>query len=485
MGMVYGTPEYMAPEQALGQPVDARADLYALGVMSYEMLTGVRPFEHESKVALLGMHVTAPVPAMAQKSPDANVPIEVEQIILKLLAKESTERTQDARDLIENINQVVARLAAEGRIDSRFAGALAGAPLSQVRAQASSSSSEVSSPLSLGRSADQLPATSLSRGAAYRDSPGLTRANTPANGTRDAAAGPPIIMTPRPLLSNVDKQRLIPVLGVAAGFGALLIILALVISRGKTTTAPADGAVAVASNASATTTATEIPQTPPGDAVKEGLALVDKGDFSAGADKLEALSGADRERLDVRRALVRAYSGKRAYKEAMREATALLAGDPKLASDIPLATTIRDAALSSDKDAADEAFTLLESTMGEFGIDILYEMAFSYTGQYPAQAKRAQKVLNKPEVHARASASTQVNIDIRASATAPCNIKPMLERAKENGDVQTLALLKPLAGYKRCGFAGTRTCALYPCLVADGQLKETIATLEMRTAKKH
>ena len=57
--MVYGTPEYMAPEQALGQVVDARADLYALGVMLYEMLSGSRPFDHESKVSLLGMHVTA------------------------------------------------------------------------------------------------------------------------------------------------------------------------------------------------------------------------------------------------------------------------------------------------------------------------------------------------------------------------------------------------------------------------------------------
>src|SRR6185295_2712151 len=75
-GMVYGTPEYMAPEQALGQNVDARADLYALGIITYEMITGTRPFNAESKVALLGMQVTAPVPPMSQFAPDANVPPE-------------------------------------------------------------------------------------------------------------------------------------------------------------------------------------------------------------------------------------------------------------------------------------------------------------------------------------------------------------------------------------------------------------------------
>jgi len=93
LGMVYGTPEYMAPEQALGQPVDPRADLYALGVMTFEMITGVRPFDHESKVTLLGMHVTAPIPSMREKAPDANVPPEIEAMVTRLLAKEATARS--------------------------------------------------------------------------------------------------------------------------------------------------------------------------------------------------------------------------------------------------------------------------------------------------------------------------------------------------------------------------------------------------------
>ncbi len=88
MGMIYGTPEYMAPEQALGQPIDGRADLYAVGVLLFEMLTGRRPFDHESTAMLLGMHVTAPVPAMADFAPDHPVPTAVEAVIRRLLAKD-------------------------------------------------------------------------------------------------------------------------------------------------------------------------------------------------------------------------------------------------------------------------------------------------------------------------------------------------------------------------------------------------------------
>src|SRR5204863_7232938 len=64
-GIAFGTPDYMSPEQALGQPVDARADLYSLGVMLFEMLAGRRPFVNDEPVSVARMDVAAPVPRLA------------------------------------------------------------------------------------------------------------------------------------------------------------------------------------------------------------------------------------------------------------------------------------------------------------------------------------------------------------------------------------------------------------------------------------
>jgi serine/threonine-protein kinase len=97
MGMVYGTPEYMAPEQALGQEVDHRADLYALGVLLFEMLAGRRPFVADNPVQILGQVVSMPVPPLAQVHPSHQVPPEVEEVARVLLAKVPSDRFPDAR----------------------------------------------------------------------------------------------------------------------------------------------------------------------------------------------------------------------------------------------------------------------------------------------------------------------------------------------------------------------------------------------------
>ncbi len=109
LGMVYGTPEYMSPEQAMGKPIDARADLYALGVIIFEMLAGVRPWDDPNKAVLLGKHVSQPVPPIADLSPDARVPADVEAIVRKLMAKAPEERYARAEDALAAIDAILAK----------------------------------------------------------------------------------------------------------------------------------------------------------------------------------------------------------------------------------------------------------------------------------------------------------------------------------------------------------------------------------------
>jgi len=103
-GVVIGTPRYMAPEQARDADVDNRTDLYALGVVMFEMLCGVPPFAG-SGVEVARAHVAEPIPRSADRAPGVTVPGELEAIVRRLLAKAPGERPANAR-------QVRAELAA-------------------------------------------------------------------------------------------------------------------------------------------------------------------------------------------------------------------------------------------------------------------------------------------------------------------------------------------------------------------------------------
>lgn len=93
-----GTPAYMAPEMALGEPTDARADLYGVGCVGYWLLTGCIVFEAKSATAMLMEHVRKePVPPSART--EAPVPPEMEQLILQCLAKRPEDRPQNAAEL--------------------------------------------------------------------------------------------------------------------------------------------------------------------------------------------------------------------------------------------------------------------------------------------------------------------------------------------------------------------------------------------------
>lgn len=100
-GAVFGTPEYMSPEQARGEEAGPPSDLYALGVLFYEMLTGQLPFRSNDRDTLLEMQRTAPPPKPSAIKPD--VLPQAEAIVLKLLEKERRKRYQDAHHLHEEL----------------------------------------------------------------------------------------------------------------------------------------------------------------------------------------------------------------------------------------------------------------------------------------------------------------------------------------------------------------------------------------------
>jgi len=100
-GISIGTPAYISPEQALGGEVDHRTDIYALGVMLFEMVTGQVPFQATKTFDMLLKHISEPPPSLRSLAPEA--PEALERIVLRALAKEPDERYQDMANMVADL----------------------------------------------------------------------------------------------------------------------------------------------------------------------------------------------------------------------------------------------------------------------------------------------------------------------------------------------------------------------------------------------
>lgn len=114
-GMVGGTPAYTSPENALDQPIDARTDLYSLGVTMYEMLAGRPPFLRGTVLELLLAHVREPPPPLAEVAPGA-APEGLERLVSSCLAKRPEDRPADTRVVRQALNELLPTLATVVRV---------------------------------------------------------------------------------------------------------------------------------------------------------------------------------------------------------------------------------------------------------------------------------------------------------------------------------------------------------------------------------
>ncbi|MBZ0238992.1 MAG: serine/threonine protein kinase, partial [Deltaproteobacteria bacterium] len=104
-GVVFGTPQYMSPEQGRGLPLDARSDLYALGILGYEMLTGRVPFNDDNPMTVLQMHLRSELPPLPP-----NVSPGIASVVRKALEKDPARRYQSAGEMMQHCQQVFAEL---------------------------------------------------------------------------------------------------------------------------------------------------------------------------------------------------------------------------------------------------------------------------------------------------------------------------------------------------------------------------------------
>jgi hypothetical protein len=116
-GIIIGTPAYMSPEQGRGQLVDARSDLYSVGVLLFEMLAGQRPFDASSTLAVLWKHMHEPAPRLTDRCPELEPHPTLEAVVAKALAKHRDLRFDSAAEMRAALTGVTRRTSAFGARD--------------------------------------------------------------------------------------------------------------------------------------------------------------------------------------------------------------------------------------------------------------------------------------------------------------------------------------------------------------------------------
>jgi serine/threonine-protein kinase len=466
-GMVFGTPEYMAPEQALGQTVDGRADLYALGVILYEMLSGSRPFSSQSQVGILGQQLSKSPPKISDRAPGIIVPPAVEAVAMKLLQREAAERYGSAAEVVDVINRLLAPIPGHGIY--RFTlpeGSPSSFPPPEETKPSLRDAITVSSKPKPPTPSPRVPGS-------------LPDVESPL-GTLDPDAAPSsldlVLSTWRAKLpagvqgvvKNVPTRALFATAGV---LGLLLLVgLIAVLFSGSS------GTSATAPSASSNVTVIDDPGTARKPAKEGPFARPDElNDAKAGGPKaFEALLEKYPKDPNILVEMARELAAQKNWPGAVAAIGRAISIDGRFQNNAQVASLVFQTA--QVKVSSDASFALIEGAMGSRGADIAYDLVTT-SNVRPWVQTRAETFLQSPAFEKVATPSLRAIVKLRYSAGCD-EKKALLPDLKKSSDERALFELVPLQDKTGCGARKKDDC--YPCLRTSNDLDDTIAAVRTR-----
>jgi eukaryotic-like serine/threonine-protein kinase len=431
IGTIFGTPQYMSPEQGQGHPVDARADLYSLGVMLYEMLAGKLPFFADDLVVLITRHITEPPPPLS----DALHP-QVRELVLELLEKEPDRRIQTASELVERIDRLLKNPAI--------------APPGSLPPPALLSSAAKG--LAHAKTALGVETGRFNRRLLVAKAKRVIRIELPALLRRVHRA------LLRPM--RIGKQEVPRYALVVAAAIALLPPLLMLLTR--------DGGSAAGAGPSASAERAR-PIDSAEERRKTNATSAEGGDRPALA-ALEAISPRERRAPEWRAlahgrcALGESQACAVAYRAALLAAPTLKR-DPLVLADIRR--------LAELDVVYEEAMRLSAHHLDAAGVDILYDVWTATRSQKksdPALSRRARQFLDDGSVRDHAGPELRIVLDLeRAERKRRCKDVPeLLKKAIEVADDRAVPLLERFSSSRGCGMLGLGDC--WGCLRGNKEL---------------
>ncbi|MBK9262275.1 MAG: serine/threonine protein kinase [Polyangiaceae bacterium] len=487
-GTIFGTLAYLAPEAAEGMDaVDGRSDLYALGLIMYEMLCGKRPFVAINPVELFMQHRIAPVPPMSTRSPGLVIPPVFEAIPRKLLEKRPENRFQNGQEVCDAIDEALATLGVDegdevvnserpSGVDQRDS-----TPTPPTVMQKSTTLSGATTP------SQKTPLPSQKTPPLSQKAPPLSQKTLPSHRAPAAPAkeAPSTITTPAAVHEQTDAEPAVPqkkrssleknvitvvagvLLGCAVVLGVKFYQKNFAAASGKpmpTTTqaAPQANKPAPAPTPPPEVTTAALPILPPSASVAQSAAAPPEPAPSA-APPTATLSDAEIATLKSKYQI--AWRG-RDWRGAAREAITLAKGAPQAFDEVDLAQrTERLAIILSKENAETELLEMLANDLGSKGIDILYALVEGQ-GRAPV-AVAAMKLLQDEKIRSKGTPAMQIAFALRIGA---CDEKlKLLPRAAKEGDSRTRQVLETLGR---------------DCFPRSADLEKTIFDLRVRFPKR-